>query len=276
MGGGRFRLDVLGRPATRLAVVLLTALGVPATTPDVAWAQPALAARWFVGADVGVQTTSLANWATEPIAFERFAEQGELTRRQTIGRRPTIAVAGGVRLWRTLGVRAGFVQFTREDDARVSLSIPHPFFFDRPRRFEQDTTVELRERSVDLHGYWSWALGHRVELQVFGGPTIYDVTIEVAGVTVGDEVFPFEESPVTGTAVVERQATQLGWAAGVDLSVFLTRHVGLGWLTRFSRASADIVVSPSGAFFAEVLEAPLSDRVELGGALVSAGVRFRF
>ena len=89
-------------------------------------------------------------------------------------------------------------------------------------------------------------------------------------------MFPFEESPVTGTAVVERQATQLGWAAGVDLSVFLTRHVGLGWLTRFSRASADIVVSPSGAFFDEVLEAPLSDRVEFGGALVSAGVRFRF
>ena len=275
MGDGRFRLDVLGRPATRLAVVLLTALGVPATTPDVAWAQPA-AARWFVGADVGVQTTSLADWATEPIAFERFAEQGGLTRRQTIGRRPTITVAGGVRLWRTLGVRAGFLQFTREDDAHVSLSIPHPFFFDRPRRFEQDTTVELRERSVDLHGYWSWALGHRVELQVFGGPTFYDVTIEVAGITVGDEVFPFEESPVTRTAVVERQATQWGWAAGVDLSVFLTRHIGLGWLTRFSRASADIVVSPSGAFFDEVLEAPLSDRVEFGGALVSAGVRFRF
>ncbi len=273
MRGGRFRFGALGRPAAQLAVVLLTVLG---GMTDTAWAQPALAARWFVGADVGVQTTALADRATEPITFARFAERGELTRTQEIGRRPTVAVAGGVRLWRTLGVRAGFLQFTREDDVRVSLNIPHPFFFDRPRSFQQDTTVEYRERSVDLHGFWSRALGDRVELQAFGGPTIYYVEMEVAGVSVGDEVFPFEASPARGTTVSKRRATQLGWTVGADLSVFLTRHVGVGWLTRFSRAAADIAVSPSGAFFDEVLEAPLSDRVELGGVLVSAGVRFRF
>lgn len=261
--------------ATRLLVLAVTIAGASLLS-----ARPAMAqtpeARWYVSGDLGFQTTKLAAILTEPITFERFAEPGELTRSIEIDRQPTIHIAAGVPIWRNLGLRFGFSQFTRNDDLNLSLSIPHPFFFDRHRRFSQPTELVQRERSVDAHALWMAHRGDRVMLSLFGGPTVYRVRVDAVGVQTREEEYPFETSPVTGLLSFQRRPISVGYGIGADLAVFFSRHVGIGWLARYNRASATVTL-PDEGFFATVLEQTgVTTDVTFGGAIVSGGLRLRF
>ena len=249
------------------AASLLSAKPAMAQTPE---------ARWQVSGDFGFQTTTLASILTEPIAFERFAEPGELTRDVESDRQPTIHVAAGVSVWRNLGIRFGFSQFTRTDDMQLSVSIPHPFFFDRHRRFSQPSTLVQRERSVDVHARWMAHQSERVTLSVFGGPTVYRARIDAAGVQTREEEYSFEDSPVIGIVAFQRRPTTVGYGVGADLAVFFSRHVGVGWLVRYNRASSTIATADDG-FFATVLEQRgIMTDIRFGGANVAGGLRFRF
>jgi|TARA_B100000315_G_scaffold34549_3_gene29230 hypothetical protein len=259
----------VGRSAVA-ATVLAAVLAVPST----AHAQ-APETRWFIALDGGFQTTAVAEALSEPITFEQSAEEGELTRDVTINRRPTIALAGGVRLWRQAGLRVGFQRFTRSDDLALGASIPHPFFFDAPRIFSDSSTMTRHERSLDLHGYWSVPVGDRFNVRIFGGPTVYFAALDLPGVDTAPEEYPYEEVPITGIVKVERNPTALGWGAGADLSFFFSRHVGVGWTARFSDATAEISL-PDEGFLAETVGVPVVSEVGLGGAQIAAGIRVRF
>lgn len=68
----------------------------------------------------------------------------------------------------------------------------------------------------------------------------------------------------------------VGYGVGADLSVFFSRHVGVGWLVRYNRASSTIEL-PDDGFFATVLEQTgVTTDVKFGGANVAGGLRFRF
>ncbi len=265
---------MIARPSHRVghfaiaATVLATVLAVPsaslAQTPET---------RWFVALDGGFQTTAVADALTEPITFERFAEEGELTRDVTINRRPTIALAGGVRVWRQAGLRVGFQHFTRYDDLELNASIPHPFFFDAPRTFSDTSTMTQHERSLDLHGYWSLRFGDRLNVQIFGGPTVYFTALDLAGVGTAPEEYPYEEVPITGIVTFERNPTALGWGVGTDMSFFFWRHVGVGWTARYSDASAEVSLPGQGGL---AVGGPVVSEVGLGGAQIAAGIRVRF
>ena len=260
---------------TRLLVLAVAIAGASllSTRPTMAQTPEA---RWYVSGDLGFQTTTLASVLTEPITFERFAEPGELTRLTSIDRQPTIHVAAGVPVWRNLGLRFGFSQFTRNDDLRLSVSIPHPFFFDRHRRFSQPTELVQRERSVDVHALWMAHRRDRVALSVFGGPTVYRVRFDGVGVQTREEEYPFESSPVTGILLFKRRPMSVGYGVGADLSVFFSRHVGVGWLVRYNRASSTLEL-PDDGFFATVLEQTgVTTGVKFGGANIAGGLRFRF
>ena len=203
-------------------------------------------ARWYIAADGGFQTTQVADIIKEPITFEQFAEEGQLRRPFDIDRMPAIAAHVGVRLWRNFGIRLGISQFIRNDNVDLSVDMPHPFFFNRHRTFSQSSTLRQRERTVDLHALWLTRIGDRVNLQVFGGPTLYRVSIDVAGVQAREEQYPFEASPVIGVATFQRRPSPWGYTVGTDMSVFVSRHVGVGWMVQFSRASATIQTSPDG------------------------------
>jgi hypothetical protein len=261
--------------ATRLLVLAVTLVG-----PSLLSARPAVAqtpeARWQIGGDSGFQSTTLADILTEPITFERFAETGDLTRLTEINRHPTIHVSAGVAVWRTLGLRFGFSQFTRNDDMQLSVSIPHPFFFDRHRRFSAVGSLKQRERSVDVHAQWTAHQSDRVAFSVFGGPTLYRTNMDIATLQTSEEEYPFDASPVTGIILFQRTPVSLGYGVGADLAVFFSRHVGVGWLGRYSRASATIAL-PDDGFFATALERTgVTTDATFGGAVVSGGLRFRF
>ena len=166
-------------------------------------------------------------------ASDRFGESGELTRSVEVRRQPRIYVAAGVSVWRNLGLRFGFSQFTRNDDIQLSVSIPHPFFFNRHRRFSQPTETADRERSVDAHALWMVHRGDRVAFSVFGGPTVFHCKCDAVGVQSREEEYPFEASPVTGVVSFRRTPVGVGYGVGADLAVFVGHRVGFGWLVRY-------------------------------------------
>ena len=260
---------------TRLLVLAVTIAGASLLNARPTMAQTP-GARWQISGDLGFQTTTVASFLTEPITFELHAETGELTRLTNISRQPSIQVGAGAPLWRNLGLRFGFTHFTRDDRMQLSVSIPHPFFFDRHRTFSQPSDLVQRERSVDVYALWMVHRGDRVALSVFGGPTVFRTKVHAVGVQHSGEEYPFEDSPVTGTLTFDRTPFALGYGLGADLAVFFSRHVGVGWLGRYSRASATIVL-PDDGFFATVLERTgVTTRVTFGGASVTGGLRFRF
>ena len=241
---------------TRLLVLVVTIAGASLLSARPAMAQ-APEARWHISGDLGFQTVTLASILTEPITFERFGESGELTRSVEVRRQPRIYVAAGVSVWRTLGLRFGFSQFTRNDDIQLSVSIPHPFFFNRHRRFSQPTETADRERSVDVHALWMVHRGDRVAFSVFGGPTVFHCKCDAVGVQSREEEYPFEASPVTGIVSFRRTPVAVGYGVGADFAVFVSRHVGVGFLARYDRASATVTL-PEDGFFATVLDRPVT------------------
>ena len=260
---------------TRLLMLAVAAAGASLLSASPATAQTP-ETRWQISGDLGFQTTKLANILTDPITFALHAEDGHVTRVTDISRQPTIHVGAGVSVWRSLGLRFGFTQFTRNDDMQLSVSIPHPFFFDRHRTFNQPSDLEQRERSVDVHALWTVHQSDRVAFSVFGGPTVFRCRIHAAGIQHGGEEYPFEDSPVDGIVAFDRHQFALGYGVGADLAVFFSRHVGVGWLGRYSRASTTIAL-PDDGFFATVLhQRGLTTSVTFGGAAVSGGLRFRF
>ena len=269
-GGGAHRSTtsrVLVLAAAIAGASLLSARPAMAQTPE---------ARWQISGDLGFQTTKLASVLTEPITFELFAETGDLVRVTDISRQPTIHVSAGVAVWRNLGLRFGLTQFTRNDDLQLSLSIPHPFFFNRHRTFSQPSDLSQRERSVGVHALWMVHQSDRVVFSVFGGPTVFRGKLHAVGVQHRGEEYPFEDSPVTGTVAFDRDRFALGYGVGADLAVFFSRHVGVGWLGRYSHASTTIAL-PDDGFFATVLQQTgLRTSLTFGGAAVSGGLRFRF
>ncbi len=258
---------VLVLAGTIAGASLLSARPAVAQTPE---------ARWQISGDVGFQTTTVASILSDPITFELHAETGDVTRVTDISRQPSIQVGAGVAVWRNLGVRFGFTHFTRDDAMQLSVSIPHPFFFDRHRTFSQPSDLVQRERSVDVHALWMVHRGDRVAFSVFGGPSVFRTKIHGVGIQHSGEEYPFEDSPVTGILTFDRTPLALGYGVGADLAVFFNRHVGVGWIGRYSRASTTIVL-PDDGFFATVLEQTgVTTDVTFGGVSVSGGLRFRF
>ena len=259
---------------TRLLVLVVTIAGATLLS-----ARPTMAqtpeARWHVSGDLGLQTTTLSSVLTDPIPFERFVEPGEIVRSAEIDRQPTVHIAASVPVWRNLGLRFGFSQFTRNDDLQLKASIPHPLFFDRHRTISQPTVVVQRERSVDLHASWMVLRGDRVAFSVFGGPTVHHTLLEIDGVQTIEVEYPFAAPPVNGIVRFERRPIDLGYGVGADLAVFFSRHVGVGWLVRYARASSNVKL-PEQGFFPTLLDRPVTNHIKVGGAIVAGGLRFRF
>ena len=129
---------------------------------------------------------------------------------------------------------------------------------------------------MDVHALWMVRRDDRVTFSVFGGPTVYRSKLDVATLQTSEEEYPFEASPVTGIVLFQRTPVSVGYGVGADLAVFFNRHVGVGWIGRYSRASATITL-PDDGFFATVLEQTgVTTDVTFGGVSVSGGLRFRF
>jgi hypothetical protein len=78
-------------------------------------------------------------------------------------------------------------------------------------------------------------------------------------------VYPYDTATFVSGTTTEQSKTQLGFNAGVDVTFGLSKHVGVGGIVRYSRAS---------------LEFPMASGPEVaaraGGLQVGGGLRVGF
>ena len=114
------------------SLIVTAAAAVLLGTSTVASAQTAAgSSQVFLALNGSYQSTS--NDFRDGGVFRDSLEDGRFDADYEVASGPTFGVFGGARVWRRLGVAGGVTRFSRSTPAVLEGSVPHPFFFNRPR-----------------------------------------------------------------------------------------------------------------------------------------------
>ena len=233
--------------------------------------------RFVLGVNAGAQ--ALSESRTDILEFEQFAETGSFSARQTIG--PEWLLDGGLALrlvgWLGVGLAVSYGQ--GHNVADLLAEVPHPFFFDFHREASA-VAPGLAHEELAVHGQAQiWIpVSPAWRVTVGFGPTYFDAAQEVVTAITAVEIgFPFDDAEVTPRHTQRVRRTDVGYHVSVDVAYFGLRqlgflsrfetldHVGLGFLSRYSRGAAR--VSVAGAAQPELT---------LGGLHLTGGIRVGF
>ena len=248
----------------RSGIVTGMAVAAMALTVTSALAQTGEGFRGFVSVNGGYQASSTD--FRDSLAFTEFVEQGGVDSSYTVKAGPQLDIAGGARLWRSLGVGVGITRFSKSGTADVAGKIPHPFFFNQPRSVEgQATGLEREELAVHIQAMALVPASGNVSLAVFAGPSFFKVTQGLVRKLQYSHQYPYDSATFSGVETGTPSESKIGFNVGADVGYFFARNVGVGGVLRFSRASMDFT-STDGDTLA----------VDAGGMQAGAGLRLRF
>jgi hypothetical protein len=242
----------------------------PQTTTQRAPARPASprkASSWsdrgYVSLNGTYQTTSNAFTATS--TFTENVETASVTTSYESARSLGLDVGGAARVWRNLGVGAAVTWFSRERNANLSASIPHPFLFNTPRAVS-GSVADVPRREVALHLNASWVVpAGKTRIAIFGGPSYFQVRQGLVTDVTTSSVYPYDTATFVSATTVHLSQSHLGFNTGVDFTARVSKAVGVGAIVRYSRASLQFPVN-----------AGQEVEIRAGGLQVGGGVRFAF
>ena len=220
--------------------------------------------RGFVSINGGYQASSTD--FRNSIAITEFVEQGSVDSSYNVKAGPQLDVAGGARVWRSLGIGIGITRFSKSGTATVAGKIPHPFFFNQTRSVEGEAAgLKREELAFHIQAMAVVPGGERLSLAVFAGPSFFNVKQGIVQKLQYSQGYPYDTATFSGVDTDTPSESTIGFNAGADVGYFFARHVGIGGVIRFSRASVDFT-SIDGETFA----------VDAGGVQAGAGLRLRF
>jgi hypothetical protein len=245
--------------ATATALIVAAGAAGPGTT---LFAQgTASHNRVAVSLGGGYQVT--ANTLSQSLDFEQYSEPGSLTATYTTRRGPVAEAAVIVRVWRNFGVGVAASYFQDTGSAQVHALVPHPLTFNLAREINGPAAVSHRDIGMHLQAaYWA-QLTRRIDMVVYGGPSVFRVEQDFVSDVAFSEVEPFDTAAYEGATVIRKRKSVTGANVGAEIGWRLARHVGLGAGLRFARAVADFVDTSSAPFKA-------------GGLHLGGGLRILF
>jgi hypothetical protein len=198
--------------------------------------------------------------------FVQNAETGSVTTNYDGAHPLVVDVAGTGRVWRDLAITLAVTSSSHKRDGAVSAGIPHPFVFNAPRTVSGAAPgLERQEIAVHVDPSLLISVGRAAQLVIFGGPSYFRLKQGlVTGVTSTD-IYPYDTATFVGATTVEASQSHLGFNAGVDVTVGMAKHVGVGAIARYSRATLTLQAGDGG-----------NVEVRAGGMQVGGGLRFRF
>jgi len=163
---------------------------------------------------------------------------------------------GGGRVIGNLGVAGSLWFRSAPSDGAVTASIPDPAFFDRPRAVSTTVTdMSHKEVWMAVQATYSMQLNEKMAIYVLGGPTVVNVTHQIA-----DTATVAESGNFATVAIGTKELTKLvfGYTFALDGRYMITKNVGLGGFVRYSGGTAN-----------------MNDAVKLtlGGMSIGAGLR---
>ncbi|MEP6916617.1 MAG: outer membrane beta-barrel protein [Acidobacteriota bacterium] len=172
----------------------------------------------------------------------------------------------GVRLWAHLGAGLAVSRATGTHSADIEASIPHPFFFERPRAVSgTEDNIVRNETGVHVQLQYAVRAGRSATLVLGAGPSWISVEQELVTAIKFDETFPFDVATFSKAVTTRAKASAAGYNVGADLRWMLTPHVGFGGLVRFTRATVDLPAHDTGRI-----------SVSAGGVQGTVGLRVGF
>jgi hypothetical protein len=203
-------------------------------------------------------------------------DRDEVRARYPVKTGGALDIGGGMIVGPGLVVGLAMTLTSTSEPADLTIELSHPMF--HPTLTATAKTESLRRAETGMHVEFGYAIPTRKRLavMVFGGPSYFRVSQPMIVDFVADETFDARTrvyTAVVSDPVTERKTGGAwGYHVGTDVSVPITRFLSVGALARYSGAT----VSLDDPFQSVLRDRPVKKDVEVGGAQVSAGVRFRF
>jgi hypothetical protein len=203
---------------------------------------------------------------TQTQSWLSFAEPASATITYPAASAAGFDVEGGYRVWRNMAVGVGITAVSRSTMATVSGTLPNPLYLDRPIALSGGFESSNSQVGIHLVAAWVIPVSPKINLTVFGGPSIFAVTqtiVEAQGIAL-PAGYPFESGVISSAKTTDASKTAVGFGAGADVSYFFSKAVGVGGMVRYARApvSFDVADQPSV-------------EMNAGGFQVGGGLRIR-
>ncbi len=199
-------------------------------------------------------------------SFDYFVEPGSATGRYPVRPAFLFDIGGGARVWHNLSVGAAVSHYSRGAAASLDASVPHPFFFDRPRAVEGTEPGPKRtETALHLHLRWMLRTVPKMQVALFGGPSVFNTRQVLISTLAFSDTYPYDTVTLDGVTTGTQSRWSAGFNLGADIAYMFTPKIGVGVLIRVARSHVEFQ-GPDGK--------PLG--VYAGGAQAGGGLRFRF
>jgi hypothetical protein len=239
--------------------------------PLAAQENPAWPERTFVTIDVPFQV--LNNKFSESLHLPdtiRKTENVTFVAGYPSTRGVLLDVGAGVRVAKSFGVGLTASQFQRSSSGSFALTVPNPFVANQPLDLAGSVS-RLNHREIGLHiqALYALRLGKKARVMLVGGPSIFKTKQDVV-TNIDFNILPGFTSLMLDKALISgAKETVVGFNVGADVTWELTSHVGLGTLTRYSRAN--VTLRPGA-------EAGASRVIKMnaGGLHIGGGIRLLF
>ena len=248
------------RPLQTTLIVLIVTL---AAAPAVFAQAGTFTGRGFILVNGGYQ---VGGHDFEQVSTLRAnAEDGSFTTDYDVKNGPSFDVAGGANVWRRLAIGVGVTRFSRSTPSTLNGSVPHPFFFNRPRPVSGDITgLKREELAIHVEAIATAPIRRRLQVMAFGGPSFFRVEQGVVSTFAWSESYPYDEASFSSATTIDADGSKIGVNVGGDVAFFFSRQVGVGGSIRYSAATVEIDMAGG------------SHDVKAGGLQAGGGLRLRF
>ena len=227
-------------------------------------AQSTWSDRGRINIDFGTQPSSSTFTGTANIPI--YQQTATLTTTYTVPSGQFFDGGVIVRVSGGFGVDIAASGFTRSDPAPTSGTIPHPLLSNRPRPIS-GTTPSLEHDEIAGYIDAAYVLSaDRFDLALSAGPAFFTVNQDLVSNVNFTESATFDSVGFAGAVVTRASATSLGFNAGVDIGIKLSKNVGVGAILRYTKASVTFPLANSAS----------GVHTDVGGAHAGGGLRFYF
>ena len=172
-------------------------------------------------------------------------------------------------MWKYLSAGISFTGYASKSDTQVTGTIPHPFFFNRPRSLSGDVSgLSAGESGVHLQLRALLPVSRDIPVSIFGGPSFFQVEQDVVTGVHWTEAFPYDSVTFTSAMTETRSESGAGFNIGADVGYFMSRHFGVGGRVLYASGTVESP-SASGTGSVETKAGGLRARRRPPGALLN-------
>jgi hypothetical protein len=177
-----------------------------------------------------------------------------------------LSVSVSLNVWRGLGIKVGTSRYASQSGAQITGSVPHPFFFNRPRTFDGNAAgLDRQESAIDMHIGGTLSVGRRVTVAFGAGPSMLRVKQAIVNDLRYSDSYPHDSISFMSATAANASGSKLVLGGGVQLGLFLTRTLGVAAGAQL--ATGNVPIRSEGS----------DERIiKVGGAKVNVGLAVRF